>query len=141
MDRHNLRVIRSKRSEKCNRLQEFAPSWSWTSLPFGASTTCKQNFAKLCDFELLEEKLQIQDDTPTAAVKRGAAVRSVKVRGRLQPFVVHGSIKWPWAEISKVFGKEEKFSFASCPEQPVHSTNLEYGRVLSYEARKEEVLS
>lgn len=100
----------------------------------------KSDFSTLSDFGLLEAKKPIRDEDPADAIKRGAAVRCVKLRGRLQPFLARESVKREWTAISRTFGKEEKYSFASRPEQPVHSTNLENGRVLSYEARKEEVL-
>lgn len=133
-------VIQPRVCQKCESQREITSSWSWASLPFLTSTHFKPNFSNLppSHFELLEKK-HVQDDDPTAAVRRGAAVRRVKVRGRLQAFFQKGSLRRPWASISKV-GKEEKYSFASCPEQSVHSTDLEHGRVLSYEARKEEVL-
>jgi Heterokaryon incompatibility protein (HET) len=133
-------VVRPRDLEIRENLQDFPPSWSWASLPFRTTASLKHDFSEALNFELLEEIVQREAEDPADTVKRGAAVKCVKVRGRLRPFLSRGSRSQPWSAISKSFDGQEKYSFATNPEQPVHSADLLLGRVLTYEARKQEVL-
>ncbi|KAL3425070.1 hypothetical protein PVAG01_04351 [Phlyctema vagabunda] len=134
------RVTEPKLTEKGKSLREIAPSWSWASLPLRTSTNLKHEFTDCPDFELLHDRSAREDEHPDTAVTRGGNLKSVKVRGRLRPFICKGSMNRPWTEISRKIGDQEKFSFATYVEFPAHSVDLAQCRLLSYEARKEEAL-
>lgn len=126
--------------ETCENLQEFAPSWSWASLPLRTIASLKHHVAHSSDFALLEEMMQRDGEDAADTVRRGAAVKCVKVRGRSRSFLSPGSRNQAWSMISKIVDGQEKYTFASNPEMSVHSADLTFGRVLTYEARKQEVL-
>ena len=134
------RVETPGKVDKRKSLLEFAPSWSWASLPFQTCIAFTETFIKAPDFEFLEVLDQEGARAESNMVERGATVRSVRVRGRMRPLFSLESKNREWFDISKEVDGKEQFSFAKNPEQPVHSADPRHGQILAYEPRKQEIL-
>ncbi|OCL14334.1 HET-domain-containing protein [Glonium stellatum] len=124
----------------CER-EAAPPSWSWASLPKCTATTLKHEFVKSKEFELLgsipEADTRGTDENP---VVQGAEVKQARVRGRLRPFWSSEARLQPWSNSSRTVNGKEVYSFAEMPEQSIYSVDMSRGRVLTYEARRLEVL-
>ena len=139
-------------------LRKVAPTWSWASLPFRTSTRMERNFKDASTFDVLDvqlrelneeemdERVDMKEKEEANAknildiVKEGARVKAVKVRGHMRRFVGHDSQIVPWASILRGDGTEERYSFRMCIDQNIHSRNMANGKVLAYEAHKQEVV-
>lgn len=119
------------------------PSWSWAVLPLQTAIETNAKTSKSSSFKRVVEPSQNPSATSESeddAVKRGQQVKEVCVAGRMRQFWGSSSQRVEWTDVSRVVGEEEKFSFASSPEQDMHATQPESGRVLVYEDRKREVV-
>ena len=135
-------VVEAKDSK--DNLRQVAPTWSWASLPTCTRTSMQHDFKDAAKFHLLEVLLpECHPDKETDVldiIRRGAEVKSVKVCGRLRRFVSHDSQKKPWSAIQWRNGTEGQYDFRNWIDQQVHSRNLRNGKVLAYEAHKQEVV-
>ena len=144
-------------------LRKVAPTWSWASLPFCTSTRMERNFRNAPAFDVLDvqvrelseeekkdERVDIKKGREEAAnaedivdiVKKGARVKAVKVRGHVRRFVGHHSqiVRWASILLLRGDGTEERYSFRMCIDRNIHSRNMTIGKVLVYEAHKQEVV-
>ena len=119
------------------------PSWSWAVLPLQIAIEMDAKSARSSSFHR-----NIDDDDRTAgarrgadeAIRRGEQVKAISVTGRARSFWGSSSVRTPWSAISRQVDGQEKFSFASSPQQDKHAVQPVSGRVLMYEGRKREVV-
>lgn len=100
-------------------------------------------FEPASEFELLEKPnfgKQGQQDKPLKVVKRGALVRSVKVRGLFRRLLHEGSVRKKWEIIQVKNDQKDEFDFSTCIADLVHSWNLKTGRIVASEPHKREVV-
>ncbi|KAF2820713.1 HET-domain-containing protein [Ophiobolus disseminans] len=123
-------------------LPPLLPSWSWAVLPLQTAIEINVKSLRLSDFEFMGDdgdnsaRLGSTED----AVKRGEHVMKICVKSRMRPLRKPTSRRKDWSTISKIVNAEEKFSFASNPEQDMHAIDPATGRILVYEDRKREVI-
>jgi hypothetical protein len=119
------------------------PSWSWAVLPLQTAIETNAKSAGSSFFQ------RVVDDGNKAAgarsgaddaVRRGEQVKEICVTGRTRTFWGPSSRRSDWSTISRLVDGEEKFSFATNPEQDMHAAQPESGRILVYEDRKREVV-
>ena len=120
-----------------------APRWSWASVPLCSDIITQPEFEPVSQFELLEKPnlgKNGQSDEPLEVVKRGASVKSVKVRGRFRCLLQQRSVRKDWEVIQAKNGQEDAFDFSSCIDEFVHSRNLETGRIVASEPHNKEIV-
>ena len=120
-----------------------APSWSWASVPLRSDISTQPAFEPAPEFDLLEEpnlEKQGQSDGALEVVKRGALVKSVKVRGLFRRFIQERSVRKACEVIQAKNGQEDAFDFPSCINEWVHSRNSRTGRIVASEPHKEEIV-
>lgn len=126
-----------------HNLWSIAPRWSWASVPLCSDIITQPIFEPVGEFKLLE-KLNLgkqgQRDEPLEVVRRGASVRSVKVRGLFRRLLQEGSVKKDWEIIQAKNGQKDAFDFSSCIAELVHSRNLTTGRIVASEPHKQEII-
>ena len=121
----------------------IAPRWSWASVPLCSDIITQPTFQPIREFELLEKSglgKQGQRDVPLEVVKRGALVKSVKVRGPFRRLLQEGSVRKDWEVIQSKNGQKDVFDFSTCIAELVHSRNLNTGRIVASEPRKQEIV-
>lgn len=124
-------------------LWSVAPRWSWASLPLCSDIIVQLLFEPVSEFELLEPSRlgkSGQCDEPLEVVKRGASVKCVKVRGPIRRLLQEGSVRKDWEIIQAKNGQKDVFDFSSCINEPVHSRNLNTGRIVASEPHKQEIV-
>ena len=128
-------------------LWSMAPTWSWVSLPLCSDIVTQHEFKRLSRevFQLLDvqssEEPQIGKDLsyePLEVAKRGALVKSVKVRGFMRKLLQEKSNRVPWKQIQT--GCRNEFVFAEYVSKFIHAQNLETGQIVAYEPHKHEVV-
>ena len=128
---------------KINRTASEWPSWSWAKLPVQSAIETIVESAKSPFFgRIIDEdarNLRTLID-PEKAVKQGALVKNIGVKGRVRSLWKTSSHPTDWSNVSRNVDGEEKFTFASSPEQDMHAIHLESGRILVYENRKREIV-
>ena len=121
----------------------IAPRWSWASVPLCSDIITQPDFEPVSEFELLEKPnmgKKGQSDYSLEVVKRGASVKSVKVRGRLRRLLRQRSVRKDWEVIQAKNGQKDVFDFSSCIDELVHSRNLKTGRIVAYEPHNKEIV-
>lgn len=124
-------------------LWSIAPRWSWASVPLCSDIITQPIFEPIGEFKLLEKAnlgKQGQSDEPLEVVKRGAAVRSVKVCGPFRRLLREGSVRKDWGFIQAKNGQKDAFDFSNCIGELVHSRNPDTGRIVAYEPHKQEIV-
>jgi len=119
------------------------PSWSWAVLPLQTAIETNAKSARSSFFQRV-----VDDGNKTAGarssaddvVRRGEQVKEICVTGRKRTFWGPSSRPSHWSTVSRLVDGEEKFSFATNPEQDMHAVQPESGRILVYEDRKREVV-
>ncbi|OIW28728.1 HET-domain-containing protein [Coniochaeta ligniaria NRRL 30616] len=130
-----------KAGDPTKNLRAVAPSWSWASLPLcqviKLCSTCEPAPA----FHLQEERICSEAVDALDAVKKGANVKEVRVRGRVRKLVGSMSRKVNWDSVSwkGAHEAEEQYRLPD-PSIPVHARNLEDGRILVYEGHTEPLV-
>lgn len=127
----------------------LAPRWSWASVPLCSDIITQPErepvgkFEPVSEFELLETPnlgKEGQSDEPLEVVKRGASVKSVKVRGRFRRLLQPQSVRKDWDVIQSKNGQKDAFDFSSCIDESVHSRNLNTGRIVACEPHNKEIV-
>ena len=115
------------------------PSWSWARLPLQVMIETNARSPPSPDFQRLKT---YANGLPNEAdvIKHGQRVKSVRVKSRMRPLWTPSSRHIEWSSVSRRVDDEEKFSFSASPEQAVHATHPETGRILVYESRKREIV-
>ena len=138
-------VVRPKQGAE--DLKNLAPSWSWASLPLCTAVDLKHPFSKAPNFEYISsspasdtEDGGIDWSSSNKAIEHGATVKSITVQGVLRPLIHSDSKMRAYKDLSKILDNKEYFLFSDKPEQPVHAADLVRGRVVAYEAQKQEVI-
>ncbi|KAH7166372.1 heterokaryon incompatibility protein-domain-containing protein [Dactylonectria macrodidyma] len=127
------------------------PSWTWASLPVCTGVQLSRQFNDGHRLALLEiglpEQVRKQADS-TDTVQCGSLVTHVRVRARLRRFWEDSAEYRPWSMIISTLQQNDNmtlplthgFNFSSTPQQPVFSADVASGKVVSYEARKQEIV-
>ncbi|KAK5988423.1 hypothetical protein PT974_12578 [Cladobotryum mycophilum] len=132
------------------------PSWAWASLPTcteiqHSSNSTDATYLDLVQIDRGKDVSCQKARSSTDIVQRGSLITHVRVRARLRPFWRMGSIYRPWAQVIQNIESEREtgsatasqqilFSFSLTPEESAFSLDLVSGKVVSYEARKKEVI-
>ena len=114
----------------------IGPRWSWASVPLCSDIITQPEFEPVDEFKLLEKPnlgKGGRSDEPLEVVKRGASVRSVKVRGLLRRLLHERSARKDWEVIRAKNDQKDAFDFSSCIDEFVHSRNQETGRIVASE--------
>ncbi|KAK7191115.1 HET-domain-containing protein [Paraphaeosphaeria sporulosa] len=136
------RVAEAK-DEKPDPKTPVWPSWSWAVLP--VRTAIETNvrsprsafFQHIPDVDLKNPDFHVDE---AMAITHGEKIKEICVTGRTRPLWKPTSCRVDWSSISRLVGKEERFTFAAKPEQKIHAIQSPAGRVLVYEDRKREVV-
>jgi hypothetical protein len=121
----------------------IVPRWSSASVPLCSDIITQPIFEPIDEFELLEKLnlgKQDQQDKPLDVVKRGALVKSVKVRGPFRRLLQEGSARKDWEVLHVKNGQNDTFDFSSCIAEWVHSRELKTGRIVVSEPHKQEII-
>ena len=124
-----------------------APTWSWASVPLCSdiiTQPTQPEFEPVGEFELLDKPnlgKEDQSDESLDVVKRGASVKSVKVRGLFRRLLQERSVRRDWEVIRAKNGQKDAFDFSSCIDEFVHSRNLKSGRIVASEPHNKEIVS
>ena len=117
------------------------PRWSWASVPLCSDIITQPEFESVDEFKLLE-KLNLgkegRIDEPLEVVKRGASVRSVRVRGLFRRLLQE---RKDWEVIRAKNGQKDAFDFSRCIDEFVHSQNLKIGRIVASEPHNKIISS
>jgi hypothetical protein len=119
------------------------PSWSWAKLPVQSAIETNVESVKSPFFgRIVDDDARIPRTLtdPEKAVEQGALVKDISVKSRMRSLWKPSSHRTDWSNVSRIVDGEEKFTFASSPEQDMHSIHLESGRILVYENRKREIV-
>ncbi|KAI5457491.1 heterokaryon incompatibility protein-domain-containing protein [Mariannaea sp. PMI_226] len=132
--------------------RNVAPSWSWASLPLRTGICMKHRNGPSMVFKLINisfseskhPKLPESQDS----ILRGALVKHVCVHTRIRPFWTSTARYKPWSAIISASRRRSgpndpndlTFSFSDAPEQSVFSADSVSGKVVAYDARKQEVV-
>lgn len=128
-----------KAGDPAKNLKAVAPSWSWASLPLRHAVTISSARETAPYFQLQEERICPDPADALDAVKRGADVKEVRVRGRVKKLVGPMSRKVGWESVSWRGTHGEQYRLAD-PSIPVHARNVEDGRLLVYEGHTEPLV-
>jgi hypothetical protein len=128
-----------KPGDPAKSLRAVAPSWSWASLPLCQPVRISSSREIASTFQLQEERICVNPVDALDAVKRGAEVKEIQVRGRVRKFFGPGSRKVGWDTVSWRGAGGEQFRLPD-PSIPVHARNLEDGRLLVYEGHTEPLV-
>lgn len=96
------------------------------------------------DFALLEDsRLGSGGDFDKASkvVKRGAEIKSVKVRGRFRRLLAKASTGREWSSIVPWHNAKGEFDFSGCISESIHAQNLSTGQLVAYEPHKQEIVA
>jgi hypothetical protein len=127
-------------------LGDFAPSWSWASLPLQTTIKFQSDFEPCNDFQLTEElDVDVLDNKaglePGALVleacSKGARQRSVRVRGKLQKIMNSQSFPIPWIETQAKSADSLSFTFSQHVDKHVYTRNSNNGRLVMHEPNKQ----
>ena len=128
-----------------SNLWSVAPTWSWVSLPLCSDIVTRHKFECLSGeegFQLLDvQEPQIGKDLsnePLEVAKRGALVKSVKVRGLKRKLLQEKSNRVPWQQIQT--GRRNELVFDKYISKFSHAQNLETGQIATYEPHKQPVV-
>ncbi|KAK1702044.1 heterokaryon incompatibility protein-domain-containing protein [Colletotrichum lupini] len=116
------------------------PSWSWASLPIGLGACMWHKFKMSTEVELLGDGSSLNVE-PSEAVAQGAHLVRVRVQGLLRNLWSPGSQLREWGDICVCADGVNKFSFGSNPGQDVHAVDCLTGKLVVYEARKQEIVA
>ena len=133
--------VRVAKDPKHN-LWSIAPSWSWASLPVRSDIETLHEDDPIDTLRLVEQptnRLAEAPNTSLQVVKRGASIRSIRVRGLVRRFLEEQSARVPWDAIQTEGNRKNNFNFSGCVEHYVHCRNLRTGQVLAYEPHKQEI--
>lgn len=124
--------------QKPLREDQVIPSWSWASLPCGHPAVMRRRqFRGDKRFQLLECRPSHPEEVSMAET----TVRSVLVRGRMRPLFSSHAERKDWSDVSvQCADGQEKFSFRSYVGDDVYCVDLSRGRLLAYEAHREETI-
>lgn len=131
------RVVNPVRPE--GNLRSVAPSWSWASLCLNTVIDYKASFESSEHFQLLESNGVSAADSARDVVTNGALTKTVQVRGRIRRLIAKDSVVVPWEAVITVHRESETFDMPLDPDHSVHARS-EDGRIVVYEAHKEEVI-
>ncbi|MCJ1448327.1 MAG: hypothetical protein MMC23_008842 [Stictis urceolatum] len=133
-------VFRPAARDAFPALQNMTPSWSWASLPGGTATKVKHNYENTPHFSLL--KVEANSSAKfTNPIAGGAEVKSIWVRGRMREFLAKGSMSRRWDEVIRNKEGQEGYSFDDHIERAGWSSDLQAGLVVTYEPRRDVVIS
>ncbi|KAH7140161.1 heterokaryon incompatibility protein-domain-containing protein [Dactylonectria estremocensis] len=127
------------------------PSWTWASLPVCTGVHVPRQVNEGQHLTLLEIGLPAKakkEINSADTVRSGALVTHVRVHARLRRFWQDSGVYRPWSEITSTLQQNNDmalplthgFTFANMPQQSVFSADVASGKVVSYEARKQEIL-
>lgn len=124
--------------QKRSREDQIIPSWSWASLPCGHPAVMRRRQSRGGERVQL---LRCQPNHPEEVSMAETTVRSVLVRGRMRPLFDSHAERKDWSDVSvQCAGEKEKFSFRSYVGDDIYCVDLISGRVLAYEAHREETI-
>jgi len=124
--------------------EDAPPSWSWAALQILTPTSMMGESNKAEHFRLVEigipDRLRenLVDMDP---IQRGALVKCVTIKARLQPLWNTATVFKLWPDISRTVMKREVYTFAQEPELSVYSTDTANGHGLTYEVRNRRCLA
>lgn len=121
-------------------LKQFAPLWSWASLPLRTDITFLEDFVPTPFFKLLASDYVNETGDSHARVRAGASVKSLEVQGRLRKLVKPESQELSWNDIHHVRSGEQYFDFTGFLDVNGHAVDAANGVFLVHEIRKEEVV-
>jgi hypothetical protein len=119
------------------------PTWSWAVLPLRTAIETNVKSETSSFFQRVQDdrsKIAGARHSTEDAIKRGEHITEICVAGRIRPLWNPSSRYSNWSTVSRMVSGEEKFSFATDPEQNIHAIERDSGRVLVYEDRKREVV-
>ncbi|KAB5513108.1 heterokaryon incompatibility protein-domain-containing protein [Coniochaeta sp. 2T2.1] len=128
-----------KAGDPMKNLRAVGPSWSWASLPLCQSARICSSPEVAPAFQLQEERICDGADDALDAVKKGAAVKEVRIRARIRKLVGPSSRQVGWDSVSWKRGEEEQYRLPD-PSIAVHARNPEDGRILVYEGHTEPLI-
>ncbi|KAH8911226.1 HET-domain-containing protein [Coniochaeta sp. PMI_546] len=128
-----------KAGDPTKNLRVVAPSWSWASLPLCQAIRICSSREVAAAFQLQEEKICSGPVDALDAVKQGAKVEQVRVRGRIRKLVDATSRKVGWDSVSWKGAHGEQYRLPD-PSIAVHARNLQDGRILVYEGHTEPLI-
>lgn len=123
-------------------LTDFAPSWSWASLPLCTRINTKPPHSPVNDFILLAEPESSTrtgglDLDPSAIVleacRTGSEKKRVSLQGRLQRIMTNGFQSVDWNEIQVKHGNITVYSFAKYIDQQVYAREPDTGKLVIHE--------
>ena len=128
-----------------NNLQQFAPSWSWASLPLKVHTNTKHLFKQSEHFRLVgtpgvSPLTAERKDRSQAVEERGRTVKVLEVQGRIRRFISEDSQMVRWEDIERRSGSRTCFNFSILPGCSVYARNPRDGRLVSMEAHRGEIV-
>ncbi|KAK6436240.1 hypothetical protein LTR95_007568 [Oleoguttula sp. CCFEE 5521] len=130
-------VLKPARSR--NSLQPGIPSWSWLSLPPGTDISMPSFRDPSLHFRLLTSCIIGEKMSDREVVTHGASISELHLAGRLRLLISdQTTVQVPWDGIERE-GGENVFDFSLNPDQSMFAVG-DVGRILVYEARKEEVI-
>ncbi|CAO2653063.1 Nn.00g024740.m01.CDS01 [Neocucurbitaria sp. VM-36] len=119
------------------------PSWSWAVLPLQTAIEMNVKTARSPFFQRVVDgsnKATSARSDAEDTVRQGEHVKEICVTGRMRALWKPSSRRSDWSTASRLVDGEEKFSFATNPEQDIHAIQTGSGRILVYEDRKREVV-
>jgi hypothetical protein len=127
-------------------LTDFAPSWSWASLPLCTRISAKEPFesTKEEDFVLLKDRETTTSRDPVLdpeavvleACRQGAEKKSVFVKGRLRSIMNKNFKQVNWSEIHVNNGPLDNYSFTNYIDQYVYARDSNTGKIVIHEPTK-----
>ena len=133
-------------------LLDFAPSWSWASLPLQTRINMKEPFERIHDFRLLEKATitatsGAESDAGAVvleACRKGADKRIVLIEGRLQRLMnsIFKQVEWSQIQATRdslgdnVYGSLSGYVFSNYIDQHIYARNDRTGQIVIHEPTK-----
>ncbi|KAK6434553.1 hypothetical protein LTR95_009264 [Oleoguttula sp. CCFEE 5521] len=126
-------------ARSCDSLQPHIPSWSWLSLPPSTDMSMASSRDPSPHFQLLATRTIGEKMSDRDVITDGASVSNLHLAGRLRLLISdRTTVQVPWDGIERE-GGQNTFDFSLNPDQSMFARS-DAGRVLVYEAHKEEVI-